>query len=85
MNLGTGFLNPVRSGQAEIKEAILNVSGDFLRADEPDFKRGIVNGRAIRAGVCANAEPCTPEKFQRGFLKAPGREADPKGLHDLQP
>ncbi len=81
MHLRPGLLDPVRSGQPEVKEPILDISGNLLGANQPDLKGRVVNGGPVGAGVCADAESGAPKKLQCRFLEAAGGQTDAEWLH----
>ena len=70
-DVGGIFLDPVLPSQAAVKEAVFNIAGDFLGADEAAVEGRVVKRGAVRPAALGHREAGTGEKLEGGLFKAP--------------
>ena len=70
-DVGGIFLDPVLPSQAAVKEAVFNIAGDLLGADEAAVEGGVVKRGAVRPAALGHREAGTGEKLEGGLFKAP--------------
>ena len=68
-----GFVldDPVAAGEAGVEDAILDVAGHFLGADQHAFDIGIVDAREIRPAAGGDGEAGAAEQVDGGVFEAP--------------
>ena len=72
-DVGGIFLDPVLPSQAAVKEAVFNIAGDFLGADEAAVEGRVVKRGAVRPAALGHREAGTGEKLEGSLFKAPFR------------
>ena len=69
-DVGVVLLDPVLAGEAAVEEAILDVAGHFLGADEATVEGGVVERGAVGAAALGHGEPGPGEQLEGGLLEA---------------
>ena len=63
------FINPVASGDAAVDETVIDVTADFLGADQEEFQIVVVTGRAVPAAGHVYIVAGLAEQFHGGVLQ----------------
>ena len=83
-DVGLDFLDPVAAGEAGIEDAVFDVAGHFLGADEHAFDFGIVDGGEVGAAGGGDGEAGAAEEIDGGVFEAAFGDAEFE-LHGLAP
>ena len=68
-DVGAYFGHPVETGQPGVENAVFDIAGHLLGADEHAFHLGIVDGGEVRARTGADVETGAAEQIDRGVFK----------------
>jgi len=69
-DVGGVLLDPVLAGEAAVEEAMLDVAGDFLGADEAAIEGRVVEGGAVRTAALGDRKAGLGEELEGGLLEA---------------
>jgi len=64
------LLDPILAGETAIEEAMLDVAGHFLGADEAAVEGGVVEGRPVGAAALGDRKAGAGEELEGGLLEA---------------